>query len=122
MKRDMNLVRDMLLFIEALPAADEFARFNNSKHSTADIEYHATMLVREGLLTKDRVFFEHDDEGGISFLPDAITFTGHDFLDAARNDTIWNKALDKVGSTTGSVSLDVLKAVLIDLGKRALGL
>lgn len=122
MKRDMHLVRKLLLFVEALPEGDEVVLFKNDDHTAAQIEYHAELLIKEGLLEKDRVFFETDDDGGISLLPDALTFSGHDFLDAARNDTIWQKAMDKVAGTTGSVSLEVLKALLIDLGKKALGL
>jgi hypothetical protein len=120
MKRDMNLVRKVLLFVEALPESDGFTQFKDSNFTERQVEYHAVMLVEEGLLKRDGVFVEA--EGGISFICDALTYSGHDFLDAARDDTIWRKAMDKIAGTTGSVSIEVLKAVLIDLGKKALGL
>ena len=43
----------------------------------------------------------------------SLTWQGHEFLDAARNDTIWRKAKKKVLETTGGLAFDVLKAALL---------
>ena len=49
-----------------------------------------------------------------------MTWEGHEFLDAARKDTLWDRAKEKTLKATGGLSLDVLKGVLIELGKQAL--
>jgi hypothetical protein len=51
-----------------------------------------------------------------------LTWEGHEFLNAARNDTLWKRAKDQVTSKGGAMTLGILKAVLIEMGKKALGL
>jgi hypothetical protein len=51
-----------------------------------------------------------------------LTWQGHEFLDAARNDTIWRKATGKLVAVTGGTSLEVLKELLIAGAKQAVGL
>jgi len=84
MKRDMDLIRYILLQKEAeQPIVGE----------KDVIVYHIGLLQQAGLL--DAVT-RNDHLGVIS---DAwiksITWEGHDFLDAMRDDTIWKMAKDK---------------------------
>jgi hypothetical protein len=51
-----------------------------------------------------------------------MTWAGHEFLDAAREDTRWKKAMDIVRDKGRSVTFEVLKALLISLIKTAVGL
>jgi hypothetical protein len=41
-----------------------------------------------------------------------ITYAGHEFLDASRSDTVWNKAKEKVLTTTGALTLEGMKVAL----------
>jgi len=50
------------------------------------------------------------------------TWEGHEFIDAARDDSRWKKATEKVGSAAGSVPLKVLTDVLVSLAKSQLGM
>jgi|TARA_B110000093_G_scaffold133925_1_gene143340 hypothetical protein len=52
-------------------------------------------------------------------MPTSLTWQGHEFIEAARNDGIWNKAKDIMLKKTGGMSLDVLKVLLTDLAKKA---
>ena len=47
-----------------------------------------------------------------------LTWEGHEFLEASRNEGLWAKAKQAAGSTGGMV-LGVLKSVLIDLATQA---
>jgi hypothetical protein len=51
-----------------------------------------------------------------------LTWEGHEFLDAARDDTRWKRAWTIVREKAGSVTVDVLKQVLTSLMKDALAL
>jgi hypothetical protein len=106
MKRDMDMIRELLLDAEAhdvnLPPLDT---------SDPTMAYHVSLL-------KDAGFMDAIINNGIYGTPsDAIIlglkWNGHDFLDAARNDTIWKKAKDefmKPGiSWTFSILLEWLK-------------
>ncbi|MDT8068500.1 MAG: DUF2513 domain-containing protein [Terriglobia bacterium] len=48
----------------------------------------------------------------VLWMAQRLTYSGHEFLDAARADTIWMKAKDKVLSTTGTLTLEALKVAL----------
>jgi hypothetical protein len=120
MKRDMNLVRKILLFVEALPPGNTSVDLVIAGHSPDEIEYHALMLVERGLLKDSGGLIVAHDE--LSVFPDALTFEGHDFLGAVRNDTVWRKTMDKVGSAVGSTSLEIIKAVAQSYAKQLLGI
>jgi len=50
-----------------------------------------------------------------------LTWAGHDFLDAARNERAWEFAKRSI-SKVGTVAFDVTKALLIQWAKQQLGL
>jgi hypothetical protein len=41
-----------------------------------------------------------------------LTFDGHEFLDAARSDTVWRTAKEKIVSATGVITLEALKVMM----------
>jgi hypothetical protein len=60
------------------------------------------------------------DQHGVYWVDvDRLTWAGHDFLDSARNREIWNQTKRVVAEKKGSVSFEMLKLVLIELGKTA---
>jgi len=50
------------------------------------------------------------------------TWAGHEFLDAARNDTIWHKAGERIKKSGVDVTLSLLKEILNQLLKQSLNL
>jgi hypothetical protein len=51
-----------------------------------------------------------------------LTWAGHDFVQASRDNNVWNKAKDKIKSTSSSVSFELLLELLKALGRAQLGL
>ncbi len=51
-----------------------------------------------------------------------LTWKGHEFLDAARNNTVWRKALAHVKKAGVAVTLPVLEDLLKKAAKDLLGL
>ena len=51
-----------------------------------------------------------------------MTWEGHEFADAARDETRWKKAMGIVEEKGGAVTLDVLKELLLHLARMGLGL
>jgi hypothetical protein len=49
---------------------------------------------------------------GVGWKPVRLTYSGHEFLDAARNDSIWEKAKTAVVESTGVLTLEGLKVAL----------
>ena len=102
MKRDLETIRSILLKAEA--SSEAF------RCETPEEIYNAVLLSDAGLI-----------EGRFSppTLPNTatilrLTWQGHDFLDAARDDTIWSKAKEKFLkpgiSWTFSIVFEFLKA------------
>ncbi len=52
----------------------------------------------------------------------SLTWEGHEFSEAARDDTRWNKAMTVVKEQGGSITLGVLKQLLVSLMRNAFGL
>lgn len=117
MKRDMDLCREILKAIEdseKVPLG--WINIDIPGHPKESVSYHVMQLEMAGLITAKNL----SNMSGFSYAPISLTWTGHEFLDAARNDTIWNQAKDLVIRNAGGLSFELLKVTLTDLGKRAL--
>lgn len=77
------------------------------------LRLHLRLMEEAGLLHKVTI-----SSGGMSCM--RLTWQGYDFLEAARNDTMWNKAKTIVVEKTGSLTLDALSGVLKTLIKAAI--
>jgi len=107
MKRDVDLIRHLLLEIERHgpeSAVDELR--NGAVHESDErTRYHVRLLVDAGLAKEiDRT------SAGLPCV--RLTNAGHEFLDLCRNDARWREAKWVVHEQTGGLSLAVLRAVL----------
>ncbi len=118
MQRDFDLVRNILLQVEALPPGSWVQHIEASEGTTPQIiAEHAALMSEHGLLAAN---VSSVTEGCYSVGP--LTWQGHDFISVARSDTVWKAAEDKLISKGIDVSLEVLKALLIQMSKLALNL
>lgn len=117
MKRDMDLCRKILLDVEADPRATGPAWMNLTieGREPAEVAYHVMLLCEHGLLEAKNL----SNLDGMDWRPIRLTYQGHEFVDAARKDSLWRKATNLVQEKTGGLSLDVLKAVLVKLATEA---
>ena len=51
-----------------------------------------------------------------------LTWQGHDFLDKARDETVWNAAKERLGGGFHKVSLDIVSRVLSEVIMQSLNL
>lgn len=119
MKRDWELIRKMLLAIEGSPSgwAPEL-KFPG--YTDTQVGYHAYLLIDAGLSRGDEVsqMGSEAPEGMIT----SLTWAGHEFAEAAQDETRWKKAMGLVADKGGSITLDVMKELLVSLMKGAFGL
>jgi hypothetical protein len=122
MKRDMDLIRKILLTIEASPSAwapSEIQELQMEGYSEDEVGYHALLIIEAGFAEgKDTTIAGLSPRGLIT----RLSWEGHEFLDAARDDTRWAKAWAIVRRQAGSVTVDVLKQVLTKLMTESLSL
>jgi hypothetical protein len=118
MKRDMDLVRKILLAVEDDAHNEEMELFVIDGYDDETVTEHVRLLAGAG-------FVEAMNLGtmdGAEWRPTRLTWSGHDFLEAARNDSIWFKAKSKILEQGIGLSIEVLKAMLLSVAKEKLGM
>lgn len=118
MKRDMDLVRAILLRLDQHPHG--FAPPIEIDGYTDDqIGYHAHLMIQAGLVRGSDVTTHGDSSP--QALMSSLTWEGHEFLDAARDPGLWEQAKEVV-DRVGTAPIQVWASVLTDLVKRSIGL
>jgi hypothetical protein len=119
MKRDWDLIRELLNFFEAnLDGKNpiDTIHIHLDNYTTEEISYHVGLLARNDLIEAN--------EFGVLGDPSIwtvirMTSSGHEFLELARNDTPWKNAKE-IMVKIGSFAIDVMKTILIDQAKKAM--
>jgi hypothetical protein len=109
MKRDLELIKKILLWLEE--DTDPFKPKNTIFVENVEkykFYYHLKLLLQGGLV-EARVI---NNDSGEYYYPTALTWEGHEFLDALKNDTAWAKLKKNVVSKGTDVPFSVLKEVL----------
>lgn len=105
MKRDMDIVRRIILATADLPYAETLEKLEGV--SEEDFVLHVIWMKEAGLIVAEA----HAGSG--SFLKCAIvsrlTWDGCEFADAIKDDNLWAKAKDSVLKPGISFTFDVLK-------------
>jgi hypothetical protein len=117
MKRHMDLTRKILLVLEE----DETAIGGNRgylpgipNYTEEQIEYHVRLASEDGLI---KTIGGEDD--GFGILATRLTSSGHNFLEAARDDTRWNRAKE-LARLAGGLTVKTLTDILLSLGETVL--
>lgn len=125
MKRDMDYVRELLLKIEAAPddvrSSRELAEPDATAADIDKLNYHLHMLTTQVGLVEG---LEAHTMSTMSWLHIRLTWAGHEFLEAVRDDGIWSKTKEgakRVGSQGFDFILDLAKAYAKHLAKERLG-
>ena len=118
MRRDMDLVRAILIAVEAHPDGFAPSEIAIEGYSPEQIGYHATIMSEAGLVEAE-VDGTIGGSGPMARI-DRLTWAGHQFLDASRSPDIWSQAKSFIAKT-GGASLEVWQSVLTDLVKKSLG-
>jgi repressor of nif and glnA expression len=118
MKRDLDLVRKILMEIEKKEESMGWIIPEIESYSENEIFYHIKILEEAGFIeAKDLSTLGTFEWAAIN-----LTWEGHEFLDASRNETIWKKSKSIIQDKMGSASFDVLKSLLFKTAATQLGL
>ena len=107
MKRDMDLVRKILQWMEAQEHGSVAGRkVAIDGYTQEQIGYHAYLMHEAGL-----IFAVNVPSTGLAsprYLPVRLTWAGHDFLESVKDDGLWEKAKKNVIQPAGGVAFSVL--------------
>jgi hypothetical protein len=119
MKRDMDLVRQILISLEEHTHGWAPQDLQIEGYSAEQIGYHVYLMDQAGLLVGTDVTAS-DSESPV-WEPLYLAWAGHEFLDASRENGRWKQAKELVGKV-GGASIAIWTVVLTDLVKQNLGL
>jgi hypothetical protein len=112
MRRNLDLVRSILQWMEDQPEGRNINwKIDIAGATSEEIGYHAHLMAQAGLITAaDATALENHSPNAI---PTSITWAGHEFLAASRDNTLWAKAKTHVigpaAGATFSILLDWMK-------------
>jgi hypothetical protein len=114
MQRDMDLARRILQEIEKAPFDGGTVELNLPDLASETLQYHLLLLSEAGLIHA----LDASSMAGPAFLPTRLTWQGHEFLDASRSESLWNRAKSIVLTKTGGMAFDLLFYVLKEYAKQ----
>lgn len=122
MKRDLDLIRDILLRIEAMPPEQtdlSSKQLKNLCDNAAITDFHIKLLLDSKFIEVTHCVPQNENKD-IYFIS-RLTSSGCDYLDSIRNPKIWEATKEKIKSIGDSVSLEIVKDVAISVVRSYLG-
>lgn len=120
MKRSLDLIREILLAIEDYEPEriSSLQTISPTDFSGTDAQnyHHIKMLVDANFID-----LAGRPDMQANYPVSGMTMAGHDFLDAIRDQGVWDKTKDRLGKA-GGWTLDLVLAVAKEELKRRLGL
>lgn len=135
MQRDMDLVRRILMTCADATGPVPASTFTDDEHPLKLVVYHFQIMQEAGLV--QLVSYDFPDIANLASLVGptaykivpkpstdiiALTWDGQDFLDLVRSDTLWGKVKQRISTTVGSATFDVVKTVAAKIAATMIGL
>ena len=106
MQRDMDLIRQVLLSAEAGPPYPDI-----SGVPPEAVRYHQMLAIDAGLLNgQHRTYMDNVTDVPDVVMVQGVTWQGHDFLAAVRDDNMWTKLKKYLTDSGKAVTLETLVA------------
>ncbi|RYG75329.1 MAG: DUF2513 domain-containing protein [Alphaproteobacteria bacterium] len=122
MKLDVSLCREIMVACEAADdGTDSDIKIEIDGHDARVVSYHVRRLGQAGYLEIDALP-DDEDLDFTWYVPMSVTYGGHQFLAATRDNVIWKKVLKSAGPKLGGLTLETLFALTMAEGRRRIGL
>ena len=115
MKRDMNLIRDLLFQIEKGSVEQTSTDLDPPEGiSPEEVVYHIEILRGSHLIN-----FSSQSKGinGSIFTELSLTWEGHEFLDSIRSNSVWNTVKKRLKHLGGTATLEIIKELAVKITK-----
>lgn len=107
MRRDMELVRRILIELERADGTVAAIDLVDGDHDFACVAWHMRIMDEHGLIEARVVHNGFGSYTNASAI--CLTWEGSDFLDAVRDDRVWARTMRAVREAVGSTTIDVIK-------------
>ena len=113
----MDLVREILIAVE------EGKNLDDLEYDRDQINLHVELMEEHSLVDAIVIPSSNTVEHRILICSvKRLTWSGHDFLEKARNQSIWEQAKKKCLEETGGLAIELLKNCLVYVAKQKLGI
>ncbi len=109
MLRNMELIRRLLIAVEALPYPNEYISFKWADQDAQKVRYHVNLLHEGGLIQAYANPLSCFDE----WSQVRLTWEGHELLALLRDEPVWQQAQAAVQERSGGDNLVLLKNYLL---------
>ena len=142
MKRDLDMIRDILLIIEEYETyctaniilsglrkrghntqgdnQDDHNESRDTIHGKAIFRHHLEIMKEADLIDFDEISYYTGGYWAIHTM--SLTWNGHEYLALVKDNGVWSKVKDKIGDKISSVSLKIVETVASNYVKGSLGL
>ncbi|WP_085810979.1 DUF2513 domain-containing protein [Sphingomonas sp. TZW2008] len=124
MKLDKDLIRDILLAVEASDHDPRgFMELEIEGRTRAELSYHVKILDDAGFLEAEDLSTLGPD--GFEWQPQALTYRGHEFLETVRDSAVWQatkQGAEKAGTASVALIWEIGKAVAKNMISDRLGI
>ncbi len=109
MRRDWNLIREILLSVEQLSTYRDTLRPQQlSEYDVCEVSYHIHLLIEAKLIT-GKCKTGLDD---ITCTAENLTWQGHEFLDGIRDNSHWIQVKQSLTDKSIALSFEAIKTVV----------
>lgn len=108
MKRDMELIRKVLLAVESGTSDPAIKGYSDD-----EVKYHQALAIEVGLVEGRPLRGETGVP--VAVMIKKLTWAGHDFVDAIAQETNWNKVKEFLKDAGKQITIDTVKAAVVHL-------
>ena len=119
MKRDLDLVRQILLQIEALPAGPP-AQYRMSEIEDPVLLAHFELVLASGLVN-GKISRSQSSRGDVISIS-GLTWEGHEWIETVRSQSVWDETKSTLLDSGAALTYDLTKAVATRILRGRLGL
>jgi hypothetical protein len=107
MKRDLDLVRQLLLQIEGLPAGPP-AQYRMSEIEDPVLLAHFELVIASGLVN-GKISRSQSSRGDVISIS-GLTWEGHEWIEMVRRQSVWNETKSMLLDRGGALTYELTKA------------
>lgn len=112
MKRDMDLIRELLILIEN--QEDDSRELKLPTSIDRSFAVYQLRLLEQAGYTKNNI---HYADNKPMWIYSSLTWDGQEFLGAIKNETVWRKVKQTLVEKGGSIPMEVLKSLAIKISE-----
>lgn len=120
MKRNLDLIREMLIEASETNYPLDANVFTSKHHSEREILYNIDLMAQAGLIEAHITKDANKDILEASICN--ITWEGNEFLSSIQSESTWAEVKKRIAKTVQDVPLSIVKKLAIDIATHLLGI